>query len=199
MKFSKMIAVMIALMSLSSISIAEDLVVGAGKKVTLDYTLTVDNKEVETSIGKTPLSYVVGARNIIPGLEAQLNGMKINEEKVIDVAAKDAYGEVDPKAFKEFPRSALPYGSAQVGKVIQATAPDGSNFPAVIAEIKGNMVVLNFNHPLAGKELSFKVKILDVSNAPGMFAATPSPKTQAAKKCEGVVGGAEWTACMGLK
>ena len=54
---------------------ADDPVIGAGKKVTLDYTLTVDNKEVETSVGKTPLSYVVGARNLIPGLESQLNGM----------------------------------------------------------------------------------------------------------------------------
>ena len=53
---------------------ADDPVVGPGKKVTLDYTLTVDNKQVETSVGKTPLSYVVGARNIIPGLESQING-----------------------------------------------------------------------------------------------------------------------------
>src|ERR1700691_3165522 len=87
---------------------ADDPVVGPGKKVTLDYTLTVDNKEVETAVGKTPLTYIVGNRNIIPGLEAQLNGMHMNEEKVVNVAAKDAYGDVDPKAFKEFPVSALP-------------------------------------------------------------------------------------------
>ena len=69
---------------------ADSPVIGAGKKVTLDYTLTVDNKQVETSVGRAPLTYVVGDRNIIPGLEAQLNGMRINEEKVINVAAKDA-------------------------------------------------------------------------------------------------------------
>ena len=67
-------------------------------------------KQVETSVGKTPLTYVVGNRNIIPGLEAQLNGMHMNEEKVINVAAKDAYGDVDPKAFKEFPITSLPKG-----------------------------------------------------------------------------------------
>src|SRR5271163_4943993 len=106
---------------------ADDPVIGPGKKVTLDYTLTVDNKEVETSVGKTPLTYVVGNRNIIPGLEAQLNGMHMNEEKVINVAAKDAYGEVDPKAIKEFPLTSLPKGLApKVGMVLQATAPDGS-------------------------------------------------------------------------
>ncbi len=146
---------------------ADDPVVGPGKKVTLDYTLTVDNKQVETSVGKTPLSYVVGSRNIIPGLEAQLNGMHVNEEKVVNVAAKDAYGDVDPKAFKEFPITSMPKGmTPQVGMVLQATAPDGSKFPAIISELKGDKVVLNFNHPLAGKDLTFKVKILNIEDAP---------------------------------
>ena len=146
---------------------ADGPVVGAGKRVTLDYTLTVENKELETSVGKTPLTYVVGNRDIIPGLEAQLNGMRTNEEKVINVASKDAYGDVDPKAFKEFPMTSLPKGVApKVGMVLQATAPDGSKFPAVISEIKGDKVVLNFNHPLAGKALTFKVKILKIEDVP---------------------------------
>jgi len=148
---------------------ADDPVVGPGKKVTLDYTLTVDNKEVETSVGKTPLSYVVGARNIIPGLEAQLNGMHMKEEKVVNVDPKDAYGEVDPKAFKEFPVSSLPKGmEPKVGMVLQATAPDGSKFPAIISKLDGDKVELNFNHPLAGKALTFKVKILNIEDAPAM-------------------------------
>jgi FKBP-type peptidyl-prolyl cis-trans isomerase 2 len=142
---------------------ADDAVIGPGKKVTLDYTLTVDNKQVETSVGKTPLTYMSGEHNIIPGLESQLNGMHVNQEKDVHVAAKDAYGDVDPKAFKEFPVSTLPKGLApKVGMVLQATAPDGSKFPAVISELKGDKVVLNFNHPLAGKDLIFKVKILKI-------------------------------------
>jgi FKBP-type peptidyl-prolyl cis-trans isomerase 2 len=145
---------------------AEDLAVGPGKKVTLDYTLIVDKSQVETSVGKTPLTYVVGNRDIIPGLETQLNGMRVNEEKVVKVAPKDAYGEVDPKAFKEFPKTSLPKGLVpQVGMVLQATAPDGSKFPAVISAINGDNVRLNFNHPLAGKALTFKVKILKIENA----------------------------------
>lgn len=151
---------------------ADDPVVEMGKKITLDYTLSVDNKEMETSIGKTPLTYVVGAREIIPGLEAQLNGMKINQEKVVNVTAKDAYGEVDPKAFREVPLSSLPKGlDPKVGAVLQANAPDGSRFPVVISEIKGDKVVMNFNHPLAGKALTFKVKILKIENAPAAPAA----------------------------
>ncbi len=158
---------------------ADDPVVGPGKKVTLDYTLTVDNKEVETSVGKTPLSYVVGSRNIIPGLEAQLNGMHVKEEKVINVASKDAYGDVDPKAFKEFPVTSLPKGlTPKVGMVLQATAPDGSRFPAVINAINGDKVQLNFNHPLAGKALTFKVKILNIENAPVVPVAAAAPQTK---------------------
>jgi len=161
-------SLMFLMLSMLSVSAyADDPVIGPGKKVTLDYTLSVDNKEVETSVGKTPLSYVVGARKIIPGLEAQLNGLHINEEKVVTVDPKDAYGEIDQKAFKEFPKTALPKGlDPKVGMVLQATAPDGSKFPAVISELKGDNVVLNFNHPLAGKTLTFKIKVLKIENAP---------------------------------
>lgn len=155
--------ILLAVVMLNLYAYADAPVVGVGKKVTLDYTLTVDNKQVETSVGKTPLAYVAGNRNIIPGLEAQLNGMRINEEKVINVAAKDAYGEVDPKAFKEFPITSLPKGLApKVGMVLLASAPDGSKFPAIIAAINGDKAQLNFNHPLAGKALTFKVKILKI-------------------------------------
>ena len=166
-KFLSCSIVLLVMGMLSISAYADDPVIGPGKKVTLDYTLTVDNKEVETSVGKTPLSYVVGTKTIIPGLEAQLNGLHINEEKIVNVAPKDAYGEVDPKAFKEFPVTSLPKEmTPQVGMVLQATAPDGSKFPAVISELKGDKVVLNFNHPLAGKSLTFKVKILKIESSP---------------------------------
>ena len=146
---------------------AADLAVEAGKKVTLDYTLTVDNKEVETSIGKKPLEYVVGDKNIIPGLENAMLGMHVEEEKLITVEPKDGYGDVDPKAFKEFPKTTMPKGAEpKVGMVLQAQAPDGENFPAVISAINGDKVMLDFNHPLAGKQLKFKVKVLKIETAP---------------------------------
>lgn len=158
---------------------ADDPVVGAGKKVTLDYTLIVDTQTMETSVGKAPLAYVVGRRMIIPGLEAQLNGMRIKEEKVIKVAAKDAYGEVDPKAFKDFPKTSLPKNiEPKVGLVLQATAPDGMKFPAVISAVKDDKVTLNFNHPLAGKDLTFKVKILNIENAPAAPVGAAGPQTK---------------------
>jgi len=145
---------------------ADDPVIAPGKKVTLDYTLSVDNKEVETSKGKEPLVFVYKVDTIVPGLEAALNGMHVGEEKVVEVQPKDAYGEIDPKAFKEFPRTNLPKNiKPKVGMALQAQAPDGEIFPAVIREIKADTVVLDFNHLLAGKPLKFQIKVLKIENA----------------------------------
>ncbi len=164
----KSILLLVALILVSSTAAhTEDVAVGLGKKVKLDYTLFVNNEEVETSVGKEPLEYVVGDESIIPGLENQLNGMHIGEEKVVIVEPKDAYGDEDPQAVKEFPKDSMPKETEpKVGMVLQAKAPDGEDFPAVIKEIKGDKVVLDFNHPLAGKQLKFNVKILDITNAP---------------------------------
>ncbi len=154
------------------LAMAADPVIGAGKLVKLEYTLTVNNEVVETSVGKEPLQFVVGEKTIIPGLENGLLGLHVGEEKVVTVEPKDAYGEVDAKAFKEFPKSTMPKeAEPKVGMVLQAQAPDGESFPAVIAEIKGDKVVLDFNHPLAGKQLSFKVKVLEIAEAPAKPAA----------------------------
>lgn len=159
--------VLIVMGMLNLSAYADDPVVGPGKKVTLDYTLTVDNQQVETSVGKTPLTYIVGARNIIPGLEAQLNGMHMKEEKAITVLPKDGYGDVDPKAFHDFPKTTLPKGmDPKVGMKMMATTPDGFKIQVVITAVTADKVTVNFNHPMAGKTLTFKVKILNIENAP---------------------------------
>ena len=157
---------------------ADDPVVGPGKQVSLDYTLTVNNEEVETSKGKTPLVFVYGSKTIIPGLEAALKDMHVDEEKVVSVDPKDAYGLPDPKAFKEFPKSTMPKNvEPKVGMVLQAKAPDGESFPAAIHEVKADTVILDFNHPLAGKTLKFQVKVLKIEDAPSAVKpAVPATK-----------------------
>ncbi len=175
----KFIAAMVLVLGMSVAVYAEDAVIGPGKRVKIEYTLFANNEQIETSVGHEPMEYTVGDQTIIPGLESQLNGMHVGEEKVIEVEAKDAYGEVDPKAVKEFPKTSLPKGvEPKVGMVLQATAPDGEDFPATIKEIKDDQVVLDFNHPLAGKPLKFNVKVLDIQNAP-IPAPTPAPDAAA--------------------
>ncbi len=166
MKYLRILVIGVLMMGLTSFAFAKDEVVVKGKKIKMDYTLTVNNEQLETSVGKTPLEFVFGDQTIIPGLEKGIDGMKVGEEKVIVVEAKDAYGEVDPKALKEFSKDQMPKNAdLKIGTVLEAQAPDGENFPAVVTEIKGNKVVLDFNHPLAGKQLTFKIKVLDVSDA----------------------------------
>jgi len=145
---------------------ADDAVV-AGKLIKADYTLTVNNEVLETSVGKTPLEFIVGGQSIIPGLEKGILGMHVGEEKIIVVEPADAYGQPDAKAVKEFPKASMPKGlELKKGMVLQANAPDGNTFPAVIKEIKDTTILLDFNHPLAGKQLQFKIKVLSIAPAP---------------------------------
>lgn len=173
----KIFVLAFVLVSFVSTVWAADQVVATGKKIKMDYTLIVKGEQLETSVGKEPLEFVVGDQSIIPGLEKGIEGMKVGEEKEIVVEPKDAYGEVDPKALKEFPKSKMPTGAdLKVGMVLEAQAPNGENFPAVIAEIKDDKVVMDFNHPLAGKQLTFKVKLLDISDVQNI----PTPKQEKA-------------------
>ncbi len=134
-----------------------------GKTIKINYTLTVDGEVVDTTDGREPFEYVQGKHQIIPGLERQLLGRGVGDECEIIVGPDDAYGVEDPRAYIEVPRSRLPEGEIEVGMVVYANSPDGGQMMVRIAEIKEETVVLNFNHPLAGKELHFKIVILDIA------------------------------------
>jgi FKBP-type peptidyl-prolyl cis-trans isomerase SlyD len=140
-----------------------DLVVEQGKRVSIDYVLYINSQQVESTEGKEPLSFVIGSKSVLPGLENQLMGMTVGQAKKVIVDAKDAYGPVDPNAFKEVPKTAMPEGTElKPGVVVEAEDPQGGSFPGVIWEVKTDSVVLNFNHPLAGQTLEFDVKVLDI-------------------------------------
>jgi FKBP-type peptidyl-prolyl cis-trans isomerase SlyD len=141
----------------------EGLGISDGRKVTFDYTLTVDGKVLETSQGRGPVSYNHGKGEIIPGLSRQLEGMRVGEEKTIVVAPEEAYGMTDPKAFREIEKAKLPADIVpKVGMLLQMKTPDGNVFPVKISELKKDSVVINLNHPLAGKTLQFQVKIVNI-------------------------------------
>ncbi|MFH1359533.1 MAG: peptidylprolyl isomerase [Candidatus Omnitrophota bacterium] len=150
---------------LSSVAVSEGAkaVITKGKKVKFDYTLTVQGKVMDTSEGKDPLEYTQGAGMIIPGLERQLEGLKVGDERTIKVLAKEAYGELDPNAIREMPRTFFPADvTLQQGMMVPLQAKDGQKIVAIIQNINKDTVVLNFNHPLAGQELQFDVKIVDI-------------------------------------
>lgn len=134
-----------------------------GKKVAFHYTLTVDEKVVQTSEGQQPMSYTHGSGQIIPGLASEIEGMNEGEEKRVIVPAQNAYGEVNPEAFKELPKSSLPEGLIpEKEMMLQVSMQDGQKIPARISEVKEESFVIDLNHPLAGKDLQFDVKVVSI-------------------------------------
>lgn len=134
-----------------------------GSVVSFEYTLSDDSGNViESNKGEAPITFTQGEHQIIPGLEKSFLGMETNEEKKIRVQAEEAYGPVDPEGFKEVAKNELPEEALAVGTVLQARDPSGEDFSVRVHEIKPATVVLDLNHPLAGKTLNFDVKILNI-------------------------------------
>jgi FKBP-type peptidyl-prolyl cis-trans isomerase SlyD len=134
--------------------------------VSLEYTLTVDGEVVDSTEGIEPISFLQGYENIIPGLERELYGLKIGDSKKVHVVAKDAYGENDPEAVVEVPRKDIPKDiPLKPGTELQVTNEDGELLDAVIVSVSKDLVRLDFNHPLAGKDLDFALTVVDLREA----------------------------------
>jgi FKBP-type peptidyl-prolyl cis-trans isomerase SlyD len=112
-----------------------------------------------------PLAFLVGAQNIIPGLERQMEGMEEGESKTIEVKASEAYGEKNPELIQKIPRSEFQGIELQKGMVLQAQDPYGNIIPIKVIDFDENEVTIDANHPLAGKDLVFEVEIVSVRDA----------------------------------
>ena len=135
----------------------------AGKKVSIEYTLTLENKEVvDTNVGGQPLTYVHGSNQIIPGLENAMEGMEIGDTKHATVEAESGYGTVIQEAITEASRDQLPPDAWKVGAWVQGQGPDGQMLRGLVTEIRDDKAIIDFNHPLAGKKLFFEIKLLDI-------------------------------------
>jgi FKBP-type peptidyl-prolyl cis-trans isomerase SlyD len=129
--------------------------------VSMEYTLQVENEEIDSSKGQDPLEFLVGHGNIISGLEREMMGMKVGDSKDVIIQPADAYGEFDEEAFMEVPRSAFPTDiPVEEGAELTVRDDAGQSRYARIEAIKDENVTLNFNHPLAGDELHFNVKVV---------------------------------------
>ncbi len=131
--------------------------------VSMEYTLNVDGEEIDSSKGQDPLQFLVGHGNVISGLEREMIGMKAGESKDVVVTPADGYGEFDEEAFMDVSRDAFPK-DIPVEEGTELTVRDDSGQPryARIDTVEGDTVTLNFNHPLAGDELHFNVKVLNL-------------------------------------
>jgi FKBP-type peptidyl-prolyl cis-trans isomerase 2 len=177
--------------AVATLSWAEDTksaggVIADGKQVSLEFTLSLEDKtQVQSNVGKEPLVYTHGARQIVPGLEKNLAGLKVGETKHVEVTPEEGYGQIDPKRTQEVEVDKIPEGARKVGSKLTGRTPNGQMMFAEVKEIKDKTVILDMNHPLAGKKLIFDVKVLKVEDAPAVApapAATPAPATKPEKK-----------------
>lgn len=138
------------------------LAIAAGSRVSLEYTLTdAQGTVIDSSESGEPLRYTHGESQIIPGLERALVGMHVGETKKVTVAPADAYGDVDPQATVEVPKTELP-DSVAVGTRLVARSPDGQTRVVRVKEMREASAIIDLNHPLAGMTLHFDVKIVSI-------------------------------------
>jgi FKBP-type peptidyl-prolyl cis-trans isomerase 2 len=147
-----------------SVPAAGDAIVADGATVSLEYTLTLpDRTKVDTNVGLAPVVFTQGSGHLVPGLEKAIAGMKAGQTKHVEVPAELAYGAYNPDAQIKIPKNKVP-PTVKVGDVL--TRPSDRK-PLKVLEITADTVVMDANHPLAGKDLIFDVKILKVEQATG--------------------------------
>jgi len=141
--------------------IAKDKVVG------INYTLTNDQKEViDQSSKEAPLYFLQGHRNIIVGLEKAIEGMSAGETLKVSITPEEAYGMKRDDLLQSFPKDTVPgIDDVAIGTAFQAETPDGQPILFYLKEIKGDTVIMDANHPLAGENLHFDVEVLEVREA----------------------------------
>ena len=135
-----------------------------GDKVKVEYTGLFEDGTVFDSSEKhgQPLDFEVGKKMVVPGFEKAIVGMEKGEEKEVTLKPEEAYGEINPEHTKEIPKDQLPEGQEpKEGMMIGVGLPTGQQIPAKITKVTEKSITIDLNHPLAGKVLKFKLKVVD--------------------------------------
>lgn len=137
-----------------------------GDTVSIDYEGKLEDGTVFDSSKhgdhSHPLVFKVGANMVIPGFEKQVIGMKVGDKKTFTIKPEEGYGEPREELKRKIPKKNLPEGQEpKEGMIILLKAPTGEEFPARIIKVTKEDITLDLNHPLAGKKLTFSIKILE--------------------------------------
>ncbi|WFE75111.1 peptidylprolyl isomerase [Roseinatronobacter sp. S2] len=137
----------------------------AGDTVRIHYTGTLaDGSVFDSSEGRDPLEFQLGAGAIIPGLDRAIDGMTVGDQKTVTIPSTEAYGDYQPEARQDVPRDQIPADiPLDPGTMLQMQTPDGRAMPVTVAEVTDQAVTLDANHPLAGKDLTFAVEVVSVN------------------------------------
>lgn len=138
--------------------------VKAGNTVNVHYhgTLT-DGTTFDSSEGREPLQFVVGQGQVIKGFDDALIDMEVGDKKRVEIPVDEAYGQPSPENYLEFPKTDFPEDmTPEVGMQLHLSDHQGNQFPVVINEVKEESVILDGNHPLAGKDLVFEIELVGI-------------------------------------
>ena len=134
-----------------------------GKVITLEYTVKAENNEVyDTNVGQAPFTYTQGSKEVIHGVQSAVEGMAVGQTKQVVVPPTEGYGERDPNAVAEVSKANVPKGIG-VGTRLEGKDESGREISLTVTAIKDQTVLLDLNHPLAGKTLYFDLKVINIT------------------------------------
>ena len=138
--------------------------VKTGDQVKVHYTGKLTNGEqFDSSVGREPLEFTVGAGQMIKGFDDAMPGMAIGEKKTINIAPEDAYGERSEEAIIEFSKENVPADmKLEAGMPLTLSNQQGQPVPVIVVEVKDDVIILDANHFLAGQELVFDVELVEI-------------------------------------
>jgi len=142
-----------------------------GDKVKVHYhgKLT-DGTTFDSSEGLEPLEFQVGKGDVIPGFDEGVTGMAVGDKKTVTIPAEEAYGPVQEEMIMEFPIDRFPPEmKPEVGMQLNLSDQNGEQFPVIVADVKEEVVILDANHPLAGKDLVFDLELVEISGPKSMI------------------------------
>ncbi|ESQ98518.1 peptidyl-prolyl cis-trans isomerase [Stutzerimonas chloritidismutans AW-1] len=137
--------------------------IGPDKEVTLHFALGLETGElVDSTFDKKPATFTVGDGNLLPGFEQQLYGLKAGDKRTLQVAPEQGFGQPNPQNVQVMPRGQFAGMELSEGLMVSFQDAARTELPGVVKAFDDNQVTVDFNHPLAGKTLTFEVEIIDV-------------------------------------
>ena len=134
-----------------------------GTKVTMSFSLALENGElIDSNFDTEPATFVLGDGNLLPGFEIPLQGLKAGDQGEFIISPENAFGQRNPENIQQLGRDNFDQESLNVGDVFSFQNGEGE-LPGVVIEVGDNLVRVDFNHPLAGRNIIFKVNIIEVS------------------------------------
>jgi peptidylprolyl isomerase len=137
----------------------------SGDTVRIHYTGKLsDGTEFDSSSGREPLEFSLGAGQVIPGFDNAVDGMSVGESKTVTIPPEQAYGQKHEQLVQDVPKSALPDDiKPEVGMRLQSQTPDGQTLHLVVTEVEAEKITVDGNHPLAGEDLTFDIELVEIA------------------------------------